>query len=384
MSPHFTLGIEEEFQLVDRISGQLSPRIEAVLSRCRPVFGEQIKPELHQSMVELISDVLPDIQAARSEMGILRGKLARLVAKDGLALISAGMHPTALWWEEPISPFERYRRLEEEYQDAIRCELIFGLHVHVCIESHEIAIAVMNQARNWLPHLLALSTNSPFWAGRLTGLKSYRSVIWRSSQRNGIPEIFPSYNDLDAYLQALMQAGCIDNGKSIWWDVRRHPFFPTLEFRICDMPATFDDMIAIAALCQALVATLYWRETHGQTTTALPACLIKENKWYAMRRGLDAEVIDFLQGRRLSMREAIAELLDFVDEVIDDLGSRHEIDYLRTLLSNPCGTGADHQIAVYQQTGSMNAVLQMLMQQALQGIPMGDALAATGLTRSRR
>jgi carboxylate-amine ligase len=327
-------------------------------------------------MVELISTILPDIQAARSEMGMLRGQLARLVAEDGLALISAGTHPVALWWEEPISPFARYWRLEEEYQDAIRCELIFGLHVHVCIENHEMAVAVMNQARSWLPHLLALSSNSPFWAGRLTGLKSYRSVIWRSSQRSGIPEMFPSYDALDAYQQMLIQSGCIDNGKSIWWDVRRHPFFPTLEFRICDMPATFDDMIALAALCQALVATLYWRETCGLTTPVLPARLIEENKWRAMRWGLDAEVLDFVHGRRLNMREAIGELLDFVNEVLDDLGSRHEIDYLRALLSDPRGTGADRQIAVYQQTHSMDTVLQMLMQQTHQDIPMGNAMVA--------
>ncbi|HVB21629.1 MAG TPA: carboxylate-amine ligase [Ktedonobacteraceae bacterium] len=377
MSQRFTIGIEEEYQLVDRTTGQLRPRIEAVLKRGLPIFGEQIKPELHQSMVEIISGISPDIQAARQEMGTMRANLAHLVAEEGLALISAGSHPTALWWQEPLSPFERYQRVEEEYQDAVRCELIYGLHVHIGIDSHEMAVALMNQVRSWLPHLLALSTNSPFWAGRLTGLKSFRSVIWKTSQRSGIPEYFPSSEDFDSYVQTLVQTGCIDNGKDIWWDVRPHPFFPTLEFRIFDMPATFDEMIALVALCQALVATLYRNTVQGLTAPILPTRLIEENKWRAMRWGLDADILDFAQGQRLSMRQAIKELLDFVDGVLDDLGSRREITSLRALLTATHGTGADRQIAVYQQTHSIDAVLQMLMQQTLQGIPMKEAMLTT-------
>ncbi len=369
MGPRYTLGIEEEFQLVDDRSGQLCPRIEAVLERGKPLFGEQIKPELHQSMVELISTILPDIQAARQEMGALRANLVRLVAEEGLALISAGTHPAAQWWEDPISPFERYRKMEEECQDAVRCELVFGLHVHVGIENHEMAVALMNQVRTWLPHLLALSTNSPFWAGRLTGLKSFRALIWRTSQRSGIPDVFPSSDDFDSYQATLIQMGCIDNGRRLWWDVRPHPFFPTLEFRTCDMPATFDEMLVLAALCQTLVARLSWCYKHGVRIPVVPRHLIEENKWRAMRWGLDAEVLDFVQRRRLSMRQALDEVFDFVDEVLDDLGSRREIELLRALLWDPRGTGADRQIAVYRHTGSIDAVLQWLMQQTMVGLP---------------
>jgi carboxylate-amine ligase len=374
MSLRFTIGIEEEFQLVDRNTGQLCPRIEAILRRGRPLFGEQLKPELHQSMVELTSGIAPDIQAARREMGMMRAELAHLVEAEGVALISAGTHPAALWWQEPLSPFERYQRIEQEYQEVARCELIYGLHVHIGIENHEMAVTLMNQVRSWLPHLLALSSNSPFWAGRLTGLKSFRSVIWKTSPRGGVPEIFPSSDDFDTYVQALVQTGCIDNGKSIWWDVRPHPFFPTLEFRICDMPATLDEMIALAALCQALVATLCWREARGLTNPVLPARLIEENKWRAMRWGLDAEGLDFVHRRRLSMRQAIGDLLDSIDMVLDDLGSRREIESLRALLSDPRGTGADRQIAVYQQTRSIDAVLELLMRQTVQGLPEREAL----------
>jgi len=248
--------------------------------------------------------------------------------------------------------------------------LIFGLHVHIGIESHDLAVELMNQLRTWLPHLLAISSNSPCWAGRLTGLKSYRSVVWKPFPRSGVPEVFPSSGDFDTYVQTLIKTSCIDDGKRIWWDIRPHPFFSTIEFRICDMPATFDDTIAIAALCQALVAKLTWLYKSGLRTPALSSHFIEENKWRVMHAGLDAEVIDFVQGRRLRMREFISELLDFVEEVIDDLGSRNEIEYLRRLLEDPRGTGADRQIALYEQTGSMDDVIQLLMQQTMQGIPV--------------
>lgn len=368
MGPHFTIGIEEEFQMVDRYTGHLSPHIQTILEKGHALLGEQIKPEMLRSTVELISKILPDIPTARKEMRDLRAVLAALVEEEGLALVSGGTHPTALWQNEQRSPDARYGQLEQELQDVARSLLIFGLHVHVGIESHEQAVELMNQLRTWLPHLLAISTNSPFWAGRQTGLKSYRSVVWKPFPRSGVPEVFASAGDFDAYVQALVKTGCIDNGKKIWWDIRPHPFFRTVEFRICDMPATFDDTIAIAALCQALVAKLTWLNGKGLRTSALSSHFIEENKWRAMHYGLDADVIDFVQGRRLSMRESIGDLLDFVDEVIDDLGSRQEIDYLRRLLEDPRGTGADRQIALYEQTGSMEAVIQLLMQQTMQGI----------------
>jgi carboxylate-amine ligase len=369
MKPRFTIGIEEEFQMVDKQTGQLSPRIQTILAKGQTFFGEQIKPEMLQSTVEINSRILPDIPTARQEMQDMRSTLAWLVGEEGLALVSAGTHPSALWQNEQRSCFERYIQLEQELQDVARSILIFGLHVHVGIESHEMAIELMNQLRSWLPHLLAISANSPFWAGRLTGLKSYRSVVWKPFPRSGVPEVFSSAGDFDAYVQALVNTGCIDDGKKIWWDIRPHPFFSTIEFRICDMPATFDDTIAIAALCQALVARLTWLYKRGLRTPALSSHFIEENKWRVIHYGLDADVLDFVQGRRLTMRESLAELLDFVEDVIDDLGSRREIDYLHKLLEDPRGTGADRQIALYEGSGSVNAVIHMLMQQTMQGIP---------------
>src|SRR5256886_4657056 len=247
---HFTIGIEEEFQIVNRRTGQLSPEVYTILRKGAPTFGEKIKPEMLQSTIEVTSDVLPDIATARVEMQNLRTQLAQLLHEEGLALVSAGTHPSALWVDQKRSLSERYVELEEEYQDVARSVLIFGLHVHIGVDNHELAISLLNQLRTWVPHLLALSSNSPFWCGRFTGIKSYRSVIWRPFPRSGISEPFSSWSDFDTYVQSLIRTGCIDNGKKIWWDVRPHAFYDTIEFRVFDMPANFDDMIALVALCQ--------------------------------------------------------------------------------------------------------------------------------------
>jgi len=370
MAAHFTLGIEEEFQTVDRRTGQLTPHIMTILEKGASQFGDKIKAEMLQSAVEIVTDVCPNIASVRLELQNLHSMLLRLLEEEGLAIISAGTHPLASWLDQPSTPNERYIELEEELQDVVRSILIFGLHVHVGVENNEMAIALMNQLRTWIPHLLAISANSPFWGGRFTGLKSYRSVIWRPLPRNGVSEPFASWDDFDSYVQSLVQAGCIDNGKKIWWDIRPHPFFQTIEFRICDMPATIDDTLAIAALSQALVAKLTWLHKRGIITHILPRHYIDENKWRVIRHGLDAEIIDFVQKRRLSMRDAIGEVLDFVDDVLDDLGSRREINYLRMLLDDPSGTGADRQIGVYKQTGSVHAVTRYLMQQTLEGMKL--------------
>jgi carboxylate-amine ligase len=369
MTRHFTIGVEEEFQTVDRFTGQLCARIQQILEKGRPVFGEQIKAEMLQPTVELISETLPDIPTARNELRQARAKLAQLLGEEGLALISAGTHPGAHWQDQMRSPYQRYQELVQEFRDVARSLLIFGLHVHIGVENQEVAVALMNQLRIWLPHLLALSTNSPFWAGRLTGLKSYRCAVWKPFPRSGIPEIFPTWGDFNSYVQTLIQTGCIDNGKRIWWDIRPHPFFSTIEFRICDMPATLDDTLALAALCQALVAKLDWLHRYGSGVPLVSTHFIEENKWRVMRSGLDASIIDFRQGHHLSMRESLDNLLDFVDDVLDDLGSRQEINHLRALLYDPQGTGADRQIAVYKESGSLDAVNQFLMDQTMKGIP---------------
>ena len=373
MAGRFTLGIEEEFQLVNRQNRQLCSSINTILERGTPYFVEKIKPELTQSTVELISDICPDIASARNELYTLRAVLARLMGAEGMALISAGTHPSSSWLDQATTEKKRYVELEQEFRDVIRSNVIFGLHVHVGVQGKDLAIKLMNQARTWLPHLLALSTNSPFWEDRHTGIKSYRSVLWRRVLRSGMPGILTSWNDFDQYVQTLVETGCIDNGKKIWWDMRPHPFFDTIEFRICDMPATVEDTLGLVALSQALIAKLSWCHEHHVEIPIFTRDLLEENKWRAMRDGLDAEIIDFSNRRRLRMRDALHETLDFVEDVIDDLGSRHEIDYLRALINSPDGTGADRQIAVYKQTGDINKVIELLMEQTMQGITLEAA-----------
>ncbi|MBO0781818.1 MAG: carboxylate-amine ligase [Ktedonobacteraceae bacterium] len=369
MQRRFTLGIEEEFQLVDAQTGELRSVSPRVLEKCGVYFGEQrIKPEILQSMVEHASTILPNIQAAREELYATRATLSRCLTEEGLALISAGTHPGALWWEHRLSDEERYHQIEAEYQDVGRSVMVFGLHIHVSLGSQEMAVALMNQVRNWLPHLLALSSNSPFWMKRMTGIKSYRSVVWRRFPRSGTPELFVSAGHFERYVQDLIEMGCIDNAKKIWWDVRPHPFYGTLEFRICDMPATLEDTLALAALCQALVAKLTWLYERGEHLPVLERDYLEENKWRAVRYGLDAEVLDFVRRRRLNMRDAIHELLEFVDDVVDELGIQREVLYLHSLISDPRGTGADRQIALYEAGGDIEAVQRYLMHQTLQGI----------------
>ena len=370
MTTRYTIGIEEEFQIVDRNTGQLRSQIVPILHKGAPFFGEQIKPEMLQPTIELISTVYPNIMVARSETQRLRAKLACLLAEEGLALISAGTNPGGIWMDQLTTPNPRYDELLEEFQDVARSVLIFGLHIHIAVENNDIALTLMNQLRTWLPHLLALSSNSPFWSGRLTVLKSYRAIVWRRFHRSGLPDTFQTWSDFEHYVQTLIKTGCIDNGKKIWWDIRPHPFFGTVEFRIFDMPLTLNDVIGIAAVCQSLVAKLSWLNKHGRETYIVPRNLLEENKWRVARYGLDAEIVEFEQERTLSMRDSIRELLDMVDDVADDLGTRSDLKYIRKLVDDPRGTGADRQIALYKKTGSIYAVNQYLLQQTMEGIPL--------------
>jgi carboxylate-amine ligase len=380
MTPRFTLGVEEELQMVDRITGQMASHVHPMLDKGALLFGDNIKAEMLQSMVEIVTDVCPDITTLRQDLRSRRQQLNRLAQEDGLALISAGTHPQAHWRDQCRTDNTRYAELEAEFQDVGRSILICGLHVHVGIDDHEQAIPLMNQLRTWIPHLLALSSNSPFWINHNTGLKSYRSIVWRRFPRSGVPDIFTSTLEFDNYVSQLMRTGCIDNAKKIWWDIRPHPFFDTVEFRICDMPSTFEDTIAIAALCQALVAKLCWLHERNLTLEVLPTRFIEENKWRAARYGLDAEYVDFVQGRHMTMREAVHSTLDFVDDVLDDLGTRQEIMYIRQLLDDPQGTGSDRQLSVFAETQTMQAVIQFLIQRTLSGVEENKVLTQRSLS----
>jgi carboxylate-amine ligase len=232
----------------------------------------------------------------------------------------------------------------------------------------ERGIHIMNAARYFLPHVLALSTSSPFWMGHNTGLKSYRTEIFKQFPRTDIPDHFDSYSGFQRYVDLLIKTGCIDNGKKIWWDIRPHPFFPTLEFRVCDIPTRVDDTLAIAALFQAIVAKLNSLIDKNLGFRLYRRMLIQENKWRAVRYGLDGKLIDFGKQTEVPVRDLIVELLEFVDDVVDELGSRKEIEHIHTILQR--GTSADMQLEVYRQTNDLNAVVDKLIEVTMENVPV--------------
>ncbi len=364
--PKLTIGIEEEFQIVDG-EGQLKSHIDTLLKAAAGRLGDQIKPEMMQSVVEVGTRICRDVSEARDEITRLRGTLAGLLRPAGLRLASAGTHPFSHWQEQEITERERYKILEDELQDVIRELLIFGLHVHVGIPDRDRRIEVMNEARYFLPHLLAISTSSPFWLARNTGLKSYRHVIWSRFPRTGIPPEFPSWDEFENYVELLVRTASIDDGKKIWWDLRPHAFYPTLEFRICDAATTIDESLCIAALTQAFCAKLLvLRDNNLGFRKYMPA-LIQENKWRATRGGMDAKLIDLGKQAEVPMKDLAVEILEFVDDVVDALGSRRECEHLLTIARD--GTSADRQLRVWQETGHLHKVVDAVCEETVRGVP---------------
>ncbi|MDC0745241.1 carboxylate-amine ligase [Polyangium mundeleinium] len=362
----FTLGIEEEFQIVHPETRELRSYVSQLLEGGKhSVLRERVRPEMHQSVVETGTGICRDIRQARQEICELRGELSALAGKHGLRIVAAGTHPFSDWKKQEITDGERYKVIVEDLQDVARANLIFGLHVHVGIKDKEVAMALANQVRYFLPHLLALSTSSPFWLGRSTGLKSIRSEIFKRFPRTGIPGHFDSYAQFQSYVDLLVKTGCIDNAKKIWWDVRAHPFFDTVEVRICDMTTRIDDTVALTALIQALMGKLYllYRKNMGFREYARE--LIEENKWRALRYGIDGQLIDFGKQEQLPVRVLIGELLDFVEEAAAIFKSEADLDRVRGILRE--GTSADKQLAVFQKTQSVQAIVDHLIEQTAMG-----------------
>ena len=375
MFEQFTLGIEEEFQIVDPHTRELRSHVSEILEEGRMLLGEQVKPEMIQSMIEVGTGVCQDIQQARADITNLRSVISGLVQKKGLVIVAAGTHPFSNWQDQEIFDNARYESIVEEHQMIARSLLTFGLHVHVGIANPERAVQIMNAVRYLLPHVLALSSSSPFWLGVNTGLKSYRSEVFSRFPRSGIPDYFESHGSFERYVELLVKTGCIDNGKKIYWDVRPHPFFATLEFRICDIPTRVDDTIAIAALFQAMVAKVNKLLDQNLTFRLHHKMLIEENKWRAVRYGLDGKMIDFGKRTEVPVRDLIRELLHFVDDVLDDLRCRKEVRHINTILDR--GTSADEQLRVWQETGDMNAVVDRLIELTMEDVPRGTPMSAS-------
>jgi glutamate---cysteine ligase / carboxylate-amine ligase len=367
MFDQFTLGIEEEFQIVDPETRELRSHVTEFLDEGKMILGEQIKPEMIQSMIEVGTGICRNIQEARADISNLRGVIASLAEKNGLKIVAASTHPISRWQDQKIFDDERYELLVQELQTVARSLLIFGLHVHVGIPDRERQIHIMNASRYFLPHILALTTSSPFWMGHNTGLKSYRSEIFKQFPRTDIPDHFDSYPGFQRYIELLVKTGCINDGRKIWWDCRPHPVFPTLEFRICDIPTRVDDTIAIAALFQAIVAKLTKLIEKNLGFRLYRRMLIQENKWRAVRWGLEGKMIDFGKQKEVPTRDLVLELLDFVDDVLDDLGSRKEVEHIHTILER--GTSAEEQLRVYGETNDLKAVVDRLMELTMENVP---------------
>ena len=369
----FTIGIEEEYQIIDPETRELKSYITQIIDEGQLVLHEQMKPEMHQSIVEVGTHVCRTIAEAKTEILRLRGAIGSLAVRKGLRIAASGTHPFSSWQKQDITPHERYFGVVEEMQDAARRLLIFGMHVHVGMPDNETCVEIMNVARYFMPHLLALSTSSPFWMSRTTGFQSYRSIIFTNFPRTGIPDVYESYAEFEQYVNLLIQTRSIDNAKKIWWDLRPHPLFGTLEVRVCDIATKVDEAIMLAAYVQAIFVKIYTLFRSNQTFRIYSRSLINENKWRAARYGLGGNLIDFGKRAEFPAKQLMLELRDFVEDVVDDLGSREQVDYIHTILEH--GTSAERQLRTYAETGDIKAVVDQLIRETMEGVPMDADVA---------
>ncbi len=338
----FTLGIEEEFAIIDPETRELRSHIQEILEGGKVTLKEQIKPEMHQSVVELGTEICQSVVDARAHVIELRSKLAELAGRSGLKIASVGTHPFSHWRDQLIT--------------------------------QEMAIHVMNQARYFLPHIYALSVNSPFWVGQDTGLKGYRLKVFERFPRTGIPDAFESLSEYEDYCKLLVKTGCVDNAKKIWWDIRLHPFFDTLEVRVCDAQSRVDDTLAIAALIQAVIAKLYKLLSQNITFRVYRRRLLDENRWRASRYGIDGKLIDFGREAEVETRSLLNELLEFVSTEVEELGSNNEMAHVERIMRE--GTGADRQLAAFERTHDMKAVVDQIVSETYEGLNLASAKVA--------
>ena len=365
--PSLSIGIEEEYQTIDPETRELRSHIASeILSKAKLALREAVKPEMHQSVIEVGTRVCTHIQEARENMRELRREVITLAADHGLMLGAASTHPFSDWKTQEIYPDPRYHQVLEDMQLIARANLVFGLHVHIGIEDRNTAIHIMNSMRYFLPHILALSTNSPFWMGMNTGYKSYRCRVFERFPRTDIPDVFANWSEYETFVNLLVKTHCIDNGKKIWWDIRPHPFFNTLEVRVCDIPMRLDETLAIAALIQATMAMLYKLHAANKSYRIYGRALIMENKFRASRYGIAGKLIDFGKEEEVPMHDLMMEYLDLISDDVDELGSREEINYIPQMLE--MGTGADRQLKVFKETGDLKKVVDYIVEETRVGV----------------
>jgi carboxylate-amine ligase len=340
--PEFTVGIEEEYQIIDPETRELSSYIQEILEGCGYVLKDQIKPEFMQSQVEVGSSICHNMKEARAELVRLRSAICELADRKNLHVAAASTHPFSQWADQQITVADRYEKHEAALKHVARRLLIFGMHVHVG------------------------STSSPFWQGIDTGLKSYRSIVFENMPRTGIPPVFRSWAEYQNFISTIVRTGCIEEPTQIWWDIRPHPTFPTLEFRQSDICTTIDEAICVASLTLAIVAKLIRLRLDNMSWRSYRHHLIEENKWRAVRWGFDGALIDFGKQESVPTADLVEEVLELVDDVLDELDIREEVEYARVIMAK--GTSADRQLATYNETGDLKAVVDQLVRETRRGI----------------
>lgn len=346
--PHLSVGIEEEYLLVDLETRDLSKNPpEALMEACREILGEQVTPEFLRCQIEVDTKVCATVSEARSELARFRRTIAAEARRQGLGLVAASTHPFADWSEQVTTPKERYTKLEEDLQAVAQRLLICGMHVHVGIPDEDLRIDLHGQLVYFLPHLLALSTSSPFWRGRNTGLKSYRAAVSSELPRGGLPQTFGSAAEYRQTVDLLVKLGRIEDATRIWWDLRPSARFPTLEMRITDVPTRLDDSVAIAATFQALIAMLISLKRRNQRWRQYLPALIAENRWLAQRHGVSGKLIDFGRREAVPFKELVEEIIAIVREEAEQLGCVSEVEHIRKIAAE--GTSADRQVAVFKR-----------------------------------
>jgi glutamate---cysteine ligase / carboxylate-amine ligase len=363
----FTVGVEEEYQIVHAATRELRPRSASVLPEARSKVGDNVQPELYLSQIEIGTPVCRNLSEVRAEIVRLRREVIRAAESDGNCIAAAGTHPFSHWEDQQLTPRVRYVGIAEDYQQLAREHLIFGCHVHVGIRDREAAIRVMNRTRPWLPLMLALAANSPFWLGADTGYASFRTEIWRRWPMAGTPHVFGSRAEYDALVEALVASGGITDATKIYWDVRPSARFETLEFRVTDVCMTVDEAVMVAGLARALARTCYAQAERDEPFAHARPELLRAAKWRAARHGLDAELVDPEAGVLVPAREAVEKFLAFLRRSLEEQGEWDEVSSLvRDTLGR--GTGASRQRAAYERNGSLEDVVDLIVGQTAEGV----------------
>jgi carboxylate-amine ligase len=372
--PSFTIGIEEEYMLVDRESRNLIREAPAsMLKECEALLQGQVAPEFLQCQIEVGTRICTTLSEARQELAYLRRTVAGVAEKHGLAIVAASTHPFGKPSKVEHTHKERYEQLANDLQEVVRQLVISGMHIHVGIEDDDLRVDLMSQVSYVLPHMLALSTSSPFWRGRNTGLKSYRISIWDGMPRTGLPEPFESYAEYKRHIDVLVNAGVIEDATKVWWDIRPSDRYPTLEMRISDICTRLEDSVCVAAFYLCWLRMLYRLRRSNQRWRRYAAFLISENRWRAHRYGIDEGLLDFGRGEIVPFEELIDEVIELVTEDAEYFNCRHELEHMRTIVRE--GTSAHRQVHAYKQAlangldheQALQSVVDMLIEETLLG-----------------